>query len=1010
MAKEIKQKIVLSGEQEYNRALKDAQRNLKTLQTALKAETAELGKNASEQDKARVKAESLRKQIAEQEKVVKTLQEALAKAREEYGDNEAEIARWEQRLNNARTTLAGMKNDLGGVGEGMQKISTDAAAATVATKSVADALGEISGAGDAVAGAIEGIFQGMIETVSGALSELWGMISSTAAKANNWTDVSRFWGTDAQTIQEYARATQAQGKSFEELQNIVSKLSLGGKGKKITELIGVSDVNYQNQWDYAMAVMDQMNRMRESGANMDSIYEEIFGEKKSVKLMDMLNSWSAIQEDIRKGTYNGNETGYGMSDEELESMDSLWVKINEIEAKWEGLKDNFAAGFGVKTFDLLVNVEGTMDGLAAYMNATDDGEKQAALEQIRKNIEEFFRKVAEIIRESLEILRGVGEDLQKSDDPLTKMIGNILTQVADALQWFVDNQAAVKDAFNAIFGVWMLAKLGAVAGKLSEILLQIEAIKAFKGVSLGAAGAAGGAATTVAKSVGGGVLGGLASKVSGLLSNFGGGWFGANNLGVVGDWFTHNTHLGRALSGNESWLDVANAGYNYVESVKENKDTFLDDWKGVFSEMIDAILGDYKNREPEKEEPYILTEAQRRAAEKYYDTLRAGGEPEELFELTSAMHELFEDQDTLSRLLNRTLTTDWAAEDLPEEWFGETIKEQLTDEERMQRALAAENEANARAAQAEAEARERNRNLAEEQLTDEERMQRALAAESEANARAAQAEAEARERNRNPAEELLSTVTEAQKEAVEEYYDALKSGERDEDLWERTGALRELFGNEQDTLDRLMRMAPERDREAEPETTDALEEAAEKLEEVGRVLGGVVIAEVEPEEETIEETLDDLGEMQRQALEDLFDAWRETEGEDPGEEEFAEFDRMWDYAKGIFGDAFGDVLDQLVQKMDEDPNWMKNDDIPPDWLSVLSSGTWNQRQNGATNENGITRQDLAGFNALPGNIRQAVENGARKGVSGIQVNLDGYRVGQLIAPYVSEMIAREFMV
>ena len=81
MAKEIKQKIVLSGEKEYRQALKDAQRNLKTLQTALKAETAELGANASAQDKARVKAASLKEQIAEQEKVVATLSAALGEVK-----------------------------------------------------------------------------------------------------------------------------------------------------------------------------------------------------------------------------------------------------------------------------------------------------------------------------------------------------------------------------------------------------------------------------------------------------------------------------------------------------------------------------------------------------------------------------------------------------------------------------------------------------------------------------------------------------------------------------------------------------------------------------------------------------------------------------------------------------------------------------------------------------------------------------------------------------------------
>ena len=53
---EIKQKIVLEGEKEYSSAIKTANRNLKTLQSALKAETAELGKNATEQQKAAVKS------------------------------------------------------------------------------------------------------------------------------------------------------------------------------------------------------------------------------------------------------------------------------------------------------------------------------------------------------------------------------------------------------------------------------------------------------------------------------------------------------------------------------------------------------------------------------------------------------------------------------------------------------------------------------------------------------------------------------------------------------------------------------------------------------------------------------------------------------------------------------------------------------------------------------------------------------------------------------------------
>ena len=132
------------------------------------------------------------------------------------------------------------------------------------------------------------------------------------------------------------------------------------------------------------------------------------------------------------------------------------------------------------------------------MNATDDAGREAALGKIRENVEQFFTKLGEIIRDSIHILHDVGMELSESDDPLTAAIGDILVKLSEALQWMVDNQDAVKKAFEAIFGIWLLAKLAAVAGSLGKILLSIEAIKTFKGVSVAttAAEAAGATAGT----------------------------------------------------------------------------------------------------------------------------------------------------------------------------------------------------------------------------------------------------------------------------------------------------------------------------------------------------------------------------------------------------------------------------------------------------------------------------------------------------------------------------------
>ena len=488
MAKEIKQKIVLEGEKEYSAALKEANRNLKTLRSELKAETAELGRNATEQQKAEAKAKSLQKQIAEQEKIVKTYEKALEEVRQKYGDNEDAIASWEQKLNNARTSLANMKNDLEGMDSTFQSINTDAAAATVATKSVADALGQIGSAGSAVSGAIEDIFTGMIDTVASALSEIWAMINETAAKANRWTDIAGYWNTNTQTIQQWARATEASGNSFDDLVSGITKLAMGDHDK-IKKLTGVSWAGDIDEWQYSMDVLSSIASMGHQQRN-DAL-KELFGDRRSTKIMDILNDWQDIMRLLPQ--FNGNETGYGMNDQELKDMTDLWVQISTIEEKWDALKDKVAAGLGVASMELLVNVEGVLDGIADFMKAEDEGEKEAALEKIRTNMEAFFRKLGEIVNDCIGILNEVGQDLQNSDDPVTKAIGDILVGLTDALNWMVEHQEEVKTAFNTIFGIWLLGKLAAVAGSLGSIVMQIEAIKAFKG--LGAAESAAAAAS-----------------------------------------------------------------------------------------------------------------------------------------------------------------------------------------------------------------------------------------------------------------------------------------------------------------------------------------------------------------------------------------------------------------------------------------------------------------------------------------------------------------------------------
>ena len=94
----------------------------------------------------------------------------------------------------------------------------------------------------------------------------------------------------------------------------------------------------------------------------------------------------------------------------------------------------------------------------------------------------------------------------------------------------------------------------------------------------------------------------------------------------------------------------------------------------------------------------------------------------------------------------------------------------------------------------------------------------------------------------------------------------------------------------------------------------------------------------------------------------------------------------------LLGDISG-WLERLLASFSENKNSEGFNAM--DWQDLPS--TWWK------NPNQLTSGDIQGFRALPGLMSSAVRNG----VSGIRVSLDGQTVGSLVAPYVSQYIARD---
>jgi len=494
---DIRQKIVLEGEKEYSSSIKEAQRNLKTLRSELKAETAELGKNATEQQKTEVKTKNLQKQIAEQEKIVKANAKALQEVKEKYGDNADAVAKYEQKLNESRAALANMKNELESTGDGFKDLARDADTATVAAKAVSDTIGNLASVGDTVADSIESIFTGMLDTIKQAVGQVWQLIAETARKANSWTDLANAYGTTAEKVQRITAGLEWSGGSFDDLMTIIQKVNWNGDKKEglLKDALGneISDANYTDKLEYTMLVLSKLKELKETnGKKYDSIVEQVFGGKQGTRLSWFLDNWNTIQDKLREY----DEGGYGMSTDELETMNDVWVELQTIEGKWDKLKEKFAAGFGTITLDIMTNVSGALDALSKYFNAETDEEREEALKQLEKNITDTFERVKTAIETGLKKLEELAEKLKESDNPTVQAIGNIMGGLVDVLQWFTeDNMTHVVDALEILAAFWIGGKALSMIGNITQLASQVAILKGAGGLG-GLLGGASGAATT----------------------------------------------------------------------------------------------------------------------------------------------------------------------------------------------------------------------------------------------------------------------------------------------------------------------------------------------------------------------------------------------------------------------------------------------------------------------------------------------------------------------------------
>ena len=126
MAADISVGIGVLGEKEFKKALDECQNSLKQLDSGLKANAAEFGKNDDALKQSAERMELLKRGYDESEKQVKALGEAVEWSKQQYGELSKETTRYVIAQNKARENAARFAKELEGADMNMSELGRDA--------------------------------------------------------------------------------------------------------------------------------------------------------------------------------------------------------------------------------------------------------------------------------------------------------------------------------------------------------------------------------------------------------------------------------------------------------------------------------------------------------------------------------------------------------------------------------------------------------------------------------------------------------------------------------------------------------------------------------------------------------------------------------------------------------------------------------------------------------------------------------------------------------------------
>lgn len=448
--REIKTTLAVDGEAQFKEALKGAYSEMKVLGSELKLGTAEFKASGDAQEYMRVRSETLRKEIEQQQKIIAALQQAVTDATTKYGEGSPKVDEYRAKLNNAQATLANMNAQLSNAEKGLDdsgralgdtgektdelKEKSDNLSTTLKTKLVADGLKSFNDGLANVVSKIKDTLLAIWDLAKGA-GEFADTLATTSIQTGistkslqEWSYAARFVDTEVSTVSSsMVKMIRAMTSTSAETQAAFTTLKVS-----VTDSGGALRDSETVFWE----CIDALGEI-DNATQRDSVAMQIFG--KSAQDLNPLivagaETWKAYCDEAQAA-------GLVLSEDAVGSLGQFDDSMQKIDATVSALKNNFVAAF-------MPALQVVADALLSI------GQKVSAWLQT----DEAQAKISEITGKVVSLADGLGNDLSGVIDTII----SVVTGAMDIISWLISNgEVLVKviETAAVVIGVLKIAQL-----------------------------------------------------------------------------------------------------------------------------------------------------------------------------------------------------------------------------------------------------------------------------------------------------------------------------------------------------------------------------------------------------------------------------------------------------------------------------------------------------------------------------------------------------------------------